>query len=217
MLIHTDEKPYQCEECDMSFRQKQLLKRHLNLYHNPQYVAPKPHEKKHKCPTCDRAFRHKGNLIRHMAMHDPDPKLIEESKALKVGRQKRVQTIDGQRVEIYVDEDMDTNVYEGEEDDDDGDGDHLVTTAGEDDEDMDEVYVEDGGEETPQGYIVLEVIPVDDGEKKVEPIGVDETVYDDSDDQTLMPEAKRMRGANSLLSKSKDMANCFGFDVGFGT
>jgi Zinc finger, C2H2 type len=49
-----------------------LLRRHKNLYHDPNYVAPVPKEKTHECSECNRAFRHKGNLIRHMAIHDPD-------------------------------------------------------------------------------------------------------------------------------------------------
>ncbi|KAI7697255.1 hypothetical protein SSS_07115 [Sarcoptes scabiei] len=74
MLIHTDQKPFLCEVCNLSFRQKQLLKRHKNLYHNPTYVAPTPKEKTHECSRCGKAFRHKGNLIRHMAHHDEDSK-----------------------------------------------------------------------------------------------------------------------------------------------
>lgn len=57
MLIHTDQKPYQCDSCYQSFRQKQLLKRHCNLYHNPSYVPPPPQEKTHQCPECERPFR----------------------------------------------------------------------------------------------------------------------------------------------------------------
>lgn len=72
LLIHTDQKPFVCAHCDQAFRQKQLLKRHENLYHNPNYVPAMPKEKNHYCPTCDKGFRHKGNLIRHMASHDPD-------------------------------------------------------------------------------------------------------------------------------------------------
>jgi uncharacterized Zn-finger protein len=70
MLIHTDEKPYQCSYCEQTFRQKQLLKRHENIYHNPNYIATTPKEKTHSCPTCNKAFRHKGNLMRHMVQHD---------------------------------------------------------------------------------------------------------------------------------------------------
>lgn len=72
MLIHTDKKPFMCDECEQSFRQKQLLKRHKNLYHNPEYIPPQPKEKTHECPNCSKAFRHKGNLMRHLALHDPD-------------------------------------------------------------------------------------------------------------------------------------------------
>lgn len=50
MLIHTDQKPFQCDLCDQAFRQKQLLKRHQNLYHTPEYVPPTPKEKTHECP-----------------------------------------------------------------------------------------------------------------------------------------------------------------------
>lgn len=102
MLIHTDQKPYQCDQCYQSFRQKQLLKRHCNLYHNPNYVPPPPQEKTHRCPECDRVFRHKGNLIRHMAVHDPESSVQEKQQALKMGRQKKIQIIDGQRVEVMT-------------------------------------------------------------------------------------------------------------------
>ena len=70
MLIHSDLKPFKCHFCEQTFRQKQLLKRHENIYHNPDYVAVTPREKNHNCPTCGKAFRHKGNLMRHMASHD---------------------------------------------------------------------------------------------------------------------------------------------------
>ena len=33
---------FQCDQCDQSFRQRQLLRRHQNLYHNPTYVPPMP-------------------------------------------------------------------------------------------------------------------------------------------------------------------------------
>jgi hypothetical protein len=92
-----------------AFRQTQLLKRHQNLYHNPNYVPPPPREKTHECPECQRAYRHKGNLIRHMSAHDPESTAHEKAIALKIGRQKKVQFIDGQQVEVIpgADEDED--------------------------------------------------------------------------------------------------------------
>ena len=62
----------QCGECDQSFRQKQLLKRHKNLYHTPDYIPPAPRNKQHECQECGRTFAHRGNLLRHMALHDPN-------------------------------------------------------------------------------------------------------------------------------------------------
>ena len=56
----------------------------------------------HECPECGRSFRHKGNLIRHMALHDPDSTVQEKAIALKIGRQKKIQIIDGQQVEVYT-------------------------------------------------------------------------------------------------------------------
>ena len=64
-------------------------------------------EKTHECPECGKAFRHKGNLIRHMALHDPESSAQEKALALKIGRQRRVQIIDGQQVEVMDGEEMD--------------------------------------------------------------------------------------------------------------
>ncbi|CAB0009497.1 unnamed protein product, partial [Nesidiocoris tenuis] len=146
MLIHTDEKPYQCKQCDQAFRQKQLLKRHQNLYHNPNYVPPPPREKTHECPECQRAFRHKGNLIRHMSAHDPESSAQEKALALKLGRQKKIQIIDGQQVEVLPGDDDDE---EDEEDEDEGEMSSSVMA----------VEGSDG-----QQYVVLEVIQLPDGE-----------------------------------------------------
>lgn len=144
MLIHTDQKPFLCDQCDQSFRQKQLLKRHQNLYHNPSYVPPPPREKTHECPECSRAFRHKGNLIRHMAIHDPDLSIQEKQLALKLGRQKKIQVIDGQQVEV-----MPQLCSDEEDEDEEDDGDMMAVDGG------------DG-----QQYVVLEVIQLADGEEQ---------------------------------------------------
>lgn len=147
MLIHTDQKPFLCDQCDQSFRQKQLLKRHQNLYHNPSYVPPPPREKTHECPECSRAFRHKGNLIRHMAIHDPDLSIQEKQLALKLGRQKKIQMIDGQQVEVMPQLESEEDEDEDEDEEDDGD---MMAVEGSD----------------GQQYVVLEVIQLADGEEQ---------------------------------------------------
>ena len=37
-----------------------------------------------------------------MAVHDPESSLQEKQQALKMGRQKKIQIIDGQRVEVMT-------------------------------------------------------------------------------------------------------------------
>ncbi|XP_014290440.1 transcriptional repressor CTCFL [Halyomorpha halys] len=213
MLIHTDEKPYQCEQCDQAFRQKQLLKRHQNLYHNPNYVPPVPREKTHECPECNRAFRHKGNLIRHMSAHDPESSAAEKALALKLGRQKKVQIIDGQQVEVMPGEDGD----EEEEMETDIDG-NVVAVEGSD----------------GQQYVVLEVIQLQDSEECDPQVavvsgsgGVEQAVAmlsDDNQAEEILPTLKSPQSIETDCSPVKkpsshksrnmeqDMDNCFGFD-----
>lgn len=214
ILVHTDQKPYHCEMCEQSFRQKQLLKRHVNLYHNPDYIVPAPKAKTHKCPSCPRAFRHKGNLIRHMAMHDPESTAREEQLALKEGRQKRIK--------ISLEEDCEEEEDEEEEDEEDEDDEHeMVTVEGEDGQ-----------------YVVLEVIQLQD-EDNTKPIvknaeNVDPLAADEEEDEiagngefilndedmlmtSMQPAAKKARyDFNSTVVSTganvKDMTNCFGFD-----
>ena len=48
--------------------------------------------------TCFQVFAHV--IVRHMALHDPDSSAAEKAIALKIGRQKKIQIIDGQQVKL---------------------------------------------------------------------------------------------------------------------
>jgi len=218
MLIHTDQKPYQCDKCDQSFRQKQLLKRHQNLYHNPNYIPPAPREKTHECPECQRAFRHKGNLIRHMSVHDPESSIHEKAVALKMGRQKKIQIIDGQQVEVMP------GLEDEEDEEDEMDG-SMVAVEGSD----------------GQQYVVLEVIQLQDGDGQEQAVavmageGIEQAVAalqqqtgqntsvlmhsnqvltqhitpdHASDNEDVMLTTNQPK----IVPQQNDMQNCFGFD-----
>lgn len=145
-------------------------------------MAPKPKEKNHKCPnsSCTRSFRHKGNLIRHMALHDPDSSVREEAMALKMGRRKRIQIIDGQQVEIYQSND-DSEEEEDEEDEED-DEEYLeeVKPKVESQGKRKELYVNVKGDNGQQ-YVVLEVLEMQDGEDEGRP--KQEVVYEEDEEE----------------------------------
>lgn len=218
MLKHTDEKPFLCDLCDQSFRQKQLLRRHQNLYHNPNYVPKPPKEKTHSCHECQRMFAHKGNLIRHLAVHDPESGHQERALALKIGRQKKVQLIDGKPMrDLRVVDSGDTasmiklgltsnELKRGE----------LVTVA-------------DGD---GQQYVVLEVIQLEDGtEQQVAVVAPDfmdadepeeedeeedeeeeeeEEEEDEGEDRSFVVKATPV--ASQSIKLEKEVDTCFGFD-----
>lgn len=175
MLVHTDQKPYVCQHCDQSFRQKQLLKRHVNLYHNPHYIPPPPREKTHECPECGRSFRHKGNLIRHLAIHDPDASAAEKQMALKLGRERKIALYDGadaDDADMYGSEDEEMEEI-GEQQTIQQVGDDVIQQITPDDpladgqQRMVAVQGEDG-----QQYVVLEVIQLQDANGEAQTVAV---------------------------------------------
>lgn len=210
MLIHTDQKPFQCDSCEQSFRQKQLLKRHVNLFHNPDYVPPTPKEKTHACPNCDRRFRHKGNLIRHMAWHDPESAVHKEAMALKIGRQKKLTIDEKEEDEIYSgEEDEDPMEYDEEEEEEEEEMDIFGTDS------LDDPLIEPGERllavagEDGQQFVVVEVVnsegtPIEQSEHDTDSFILP------TDEEVLLT----LQNSKKLLEEpQEDMSNCFGFMV----
>lgn len=59
----TGEKPYQCEQCLMKFRQKDGLKRHENAKHTNKPSNPYP------CDVCGKVLQSKYSLKFHLRKH----------------------------------------------------------------------------------------------------------------------------------------------------
>ncbi|XP_046976756.1 transcriptional repressor CTCF-like isoform X1 [Vanessa cardui] len=211
MLKHTDEKPFVCDQCDQSFRQKQLLRRHQNLYHNPNYEPKPPKEKTHTCHECKRTFAHNGNLIRHLAIHDPESGHHERALALKLGRQRKIKIIDG-NVKL---------------DDSSNDGDITKIELGNNELKRGELVTVADGE--GQQYVVLEVIQLEDGtEQQVAVVAPDymeeeeqeeeeeEEEEEDEEDEMEKKQAYIEQAKQKNLERSikleKDVDTCFGFD-----
>jgi len=143
-----------------------------------------------------------------MSVHDPESAVHEKAIALKIGRQKKIQIIDGQQVEVMPGEDED------EEDDELSGGMMAVEGA-------------DG-----QQYVVLEVIQLQDGDGQEQAVAVmageniEQAVaalQSGTHTQVLLPSQVQHITADHiddevLLSRPKaiasenDMQNCFGFD-----
>lgn len=83
-----------------------------------------------------------------MAVHDPESSVHEKQLALKLGRQKKIQMIDGQQVEVMP------GIDSEEEEDEDEDSDMMAVEGS------------DG-----QQYVVLEVIQLADGEEQAMVVG----------------------------------------------
>ncbi|KAH8380508.1 hypothetical protein KR009_011150 [Drosophila setifemur] len=238
MLIHLDEKPFQCDLCPQAFRQRQLLRRHVNLMHNEKYEPPQPREKVHKCPSCTRTFTHKGNLMRHMELHDNTVDAREERRRLKMGRNLRVQP-DGSVITLAKDSSFISVDENGEEECYD-----LAEIEPEDEDEEPEppqievskrgrpvqkpkpkpviINKQAGNPKTHQPIIINQRLRSQGGTKtfhiKEEPDNADFTVELQGEDGQLMV-VELMNGAEEVVVKREpsgsrkiSASNCFGFE-----
>nr|XP_037275622.1 zinc finger protein 501-like [Rhipicephalus microplus] len=59
--VHTGERPYHCNLCPCTFKQRSALDEHLRTHSD---------ERPYQCPSCLQSFRHKMRLKRHLVQHE---------------------------------------------------------------------------------------------------------------------------------------------------
>ncbi|KAL9955774.1 hypothetical protein ACROYT_G037151 [Oculina patagonica] len=69
---YTDEKPYQCDHCDLKCRLKSTLRRHWQRIHSGN--------KPYKCKECPKEFATQTDLIKHIRTHTEQTQYIYSCK-----------------------------------------------------------------------------------------------------------------------------------------
>jgi uncharacterized Zn-finger protein len=67
MHVHSGDKPYKCDQCDIGFGRHSHLVRHLLTCRDDQCPIKKPNT--HLCEVCKTYFSYKRYLVRHMSVH----------------------------------------------------------------------------------------------------------------------------------------------------
>ncbi|CAL4141495.1 unnamed protein product [Meganyctiphanes norvegica] len=77
MAVHSDEKPFSCDQCDFRTKHKLCLKKHTENKHDSNLNSMRqPGQKPYQCQYCEHRCTSKVKLLTHLAMHT-DTKLHE--------------------------------------------------------------------------------------------------------------------------------------------
>lgn len=58
--VHSDVKPFSCDQCQRTFKTKRILKSHLQVHSD---------DKRHACEVCGKRFHRKESLSLHSSVH----------------------------------------------------------------------------------------------------------------------------------------------------
>ena len=144
-----------------------------------------------------------------MALHDPESSAQEKAMALKIGRQKKIQVIDGQRVEVLTgesDEEEDPEMEPGAGLGMTGDdGQHYVV--------LEVIQLPDDGTGQTQGVVQL---PGGSGEEfgiQNQNIAILPSILEHTEPAMMETEMAPPVSQEQLrIKKEEERAKCFGFD-----
>ena len=141
-----------------------------------------------------------------MALHDPDSTAQEKAMALKIGRQKKIQVIDGQRVEVMTEgsddeEEMEGVAMQGE------DGQHYVV--------LEVIQLPDDGNGNSQGVVQLPGSSSEDYSTQniaILPSILEEGGMADMHQLGAEMQPPVVNQEQLRIKKEQERATCFGFD-----
>ena len=141
-----------------------------------------------------------------MALHDPDSTAQEKAMALKIGRQKKIQVIDGQRVEVMTegsddDEEMEGVAMQGE------DGQHYVV--------LEVIQLPDDGNGNSSGVVQLPGPSTEDFSTQniaILPSILEEGGMADMHQLGAEMQPPVVNQEQLRIKKEQERATCFGFD-----
>ena len=141
-----------------------------------------------------------------MALHDPDSTAQEKAMALKIGRQKKIQVIDGQRVEVMTEgsddeEEMEGVAMQGE------DGQHYVV--------LEVIQLPDDGNGNSQGVVQLPGASSEDFSTQniaILPSILEEGGMADMHQLGAEMQPPVVNQEQLRIKKEQERATCFGFD-----
>ena len=139
-----------------------------------------------------------------MALHDPESTEQDKAIALKIGRQKKIQVIDGQRVEVL------TGESEDEEDPDlEGEGIPMTGDDGQHYVVLEVIQLPDDGSGTSQGVVQL---PGGNGDDFSHPMTILPSILEEGSMLGTEMATPGVSQEQIRIKKEQERANCFGFD-----
>ena len=141
-----------------------------------------------------------------MALHDPDSTAQEKAMALKIGRQKKIQVIDGQRVEVMTEgsdeeEEMEGVAMQGE------DGQHYVV--------LEVIQLPDDGNGNSPGVVQIPGPSTEDFSTQniaILPSILEEGGMADMHQLGAEMQPPVVNQEQLRIKKEQERATCFGFD-----